>query len=74
MKYGNKGDNFDLKLIMFYNVYTKTYLPREVSYIVFLIILKGRALAYYYTDLIHLYLSFKELYDSVRNYYKDKNY
>jgi hypothetical protein len=53
IKYRSKGDNFDLKLLMFYNICTRVCLLIKASHIVFPIILKGLALDYYYTDLMY---------------------
>jgi hypothetical protein len=53
IKYRSKGDNFDLKLLMFYNIRIRVCLLIKASYIAFLIMLKGLTLDYYYTDLMY---------------------
>jgi hypothetical protein len=47
-KYNNISNSFDFKLTIFYNIYRISGLPSEGYMIVFPIILKGFAQAYYY--------------------------
>ncbi len=53
MKYGSKENNFNLKLVMFYDVRNRVGLLTAASSLAFSIMLKGLALDYYYADLMH---------------------
>ena len=73
-KYGSEGDNFDLKLIIFYDICNRVDLPPEAYLKAFPTMLKGSALSYFYTDLIQQQLSFQGTCNSIRNHFEDVDY
>ena len=52
MKYGDRQDNFNLKLVIFHDICARVDLLNTIYKRALLIILKGRASKYYYTGLI----------------------
>ena len=73
-KYSNRQDNFNLKLIIFYNIYTRVKLLENTYKKALPIILKGYTLKYYYTSLIQKNLKFNQLYTTIKQYFKDINH
>src|SRR5436190_20611116 len=73
-KYGSEGDNFDLKLIIFYNICNRVDLPLEAYLKAFPTMLKGSALSYFYTNLIQQQLSFQGTCNSIQNHFEDVDY
>jgi hypothetical protein len=74
MKYGSEGDNFGLKLIIFTDIANRVDLPTEGYHKGLPIMLKGLALDYYYTDLIQLNGTFRQLCSAIQEHFEDANY
>ena len=58
VKYSSEGDNFSLKLTVFYDIYGRVGVLAEAYRKALPIMLKGLALDYYYSDLINSSLTF----------------
>lgn len=50
-KYSRENDNFDFKLVIFYDLCNKADIPQEVRIRAYPTMLRGLALDYYYTNL-----------------------
>ena len=74
VKYGSEGDNFSLKLTIFYDIYGRVRVLAEAYRKALPIMLKGLTLDYYYSDLINSSLSFEQLCQTIQQHFKDANY
>ena len=74
VKYGSEGDNFSLKLTVFYDICGRVGVPAEAYRKALPIMLKGLALDYYYSDLINSSLTFDQLCQTIQQHFKDANY
>jgi len=74
-KYNSKNDNFDFKLIIFYNLCTKATLPKVALAQAYSTMLRGLALDHYYTNLKNNgATSFEQMHQATRNYFKGPEY
>ena len=75
-KYSKENDNFNFKLTIFYNLYSRADVPWEVKVKAYPIILCGFALDHYYTNLknITLALLFSQICNIICNYFKGPEY
>ena len=74
MKYGDGQDNFNLKLVIFYDICARVDLPNTVYKRALPIMLKGRASEYYYTGLIQNNLDFDQLCTAIEQHFEDANH
>jgi hypothetical protein len=74
MKYGDGQDNFNLKLVIFYDICARVDLPNTVYKRALPIMLKGRASEYYYTGLIQNNLDFGQLCTAIEQHFEDANH
>ena len=74
VKYGSEGDNFSLKLTVFYDIYGRVGILAEAYRKALPIILKGLILDYYYSDLINSSLTFDQLCQTIQQHFEDANY
>jgi hypothetical protein len=73
-KYGDGQDNFNLKLIIFRDICARVELPENAYKKALPIMLKGRALEYYYTGLIQKNLEFNQLCTAIEQHFEDANH
>ena len=75
-KYSGEDDNFDFKLTIFYDLYSRADIPQEAKVKAYPTILRGLVLNYYYTNLknITLTLSFDQICNTICNYFKGPKY
>ena len=75
-KYSKKDDNFDFKLTIFHDLYSRVDVPQEAKVKAYPTILRGLALDHYYTNLknITLTLLFDQIYDAICNYFEGPKY
>src|SRR6266699_2078364 len=75
-KYSGEDDNFNFKLTIFYNLYSRADIPQEAKVKAYPIMLYGLVLNHYYTNLknVTLTLSFDQICDTTRNYFKGPKY
>jgi hypothetical protein len=52
-KYSSKGNNFDLKVAIFHNIYKRASIPEEAKGTAYPTILQGLALDHYYTIVVN---------------------
>jgi hypothetical protein len=73
-KYSSKSDNFDFKLLIFNDIYSRADVLEEAKLKAYPIMLHGLALDYYYTSIkgaIAIFnLSFKQACKATRNYFE----
>ena len=76
LKYSEENDNFDFKLIIFYNLYSRAAISLNVVSQAYLTMLRSLALDYYYTNLKNrpTAISFEQVYNATRNYFKGSKY
>ena len=74
MKYGSGGDNFNLKLVMFYDICNRAGLPPEAFRRALPSMLKGMAQSYYYSTLINSNLTFEAVCQDLQNHFEDASY
>ena len=74
MKYGGGGDNFSLKLIMFYDICNRIGLPMVAFKKGLPGMLKGLALGYYYTTLIRADMTFEQTCQCIQEHFEDASY
>jgi hypothetical protein len=77
-KYSGENNNFDFKLIIFYNLCRRANIPKDKDIMAdaYLIMLYGLTLDYYYSNLnnIALTLSFNQIYNITRLYFEGPKY
>jgi len=75
-KYSGEDDNFNSKLTIFYNLYSRANVPWEAKVKAYPIMLRGLALNHYYTNLknITLTLLFNQICNAIYNYFKGPKY
>ena len=75
-KYSGEDDNFDFKLTIFYDFYSKADIPQKAKVKAYPTMLRGLILNYYYTNLknITLTLSFNQIYNTTHNYFEGPEY
>ena len=73
-KYGGDGDSFDFKLAIFHDIYRRANVPYEAKAKVFLTMLKGLVLNFYYLNNTINKLSFQDIYSAVQTYFKGLKY
>ena len=75
-KYSKEDNNFDFKLTIFHNLCSRANIPQEAKVKAYPTMLRGLALNYYYTNLknVTLTLSFNQIYNATRNYFKGPKY
>jgi thymidylate synthase len=73
-KYGDGHDNFNLKLVIFRDICTRVELPESAYKKALPVMLKGRALEYYYTGLIQKNLDFDQLCTAIEQHFEDANH
>jgi hypothetical protein len=73
-KYGDRQDNFNLKLVIFRDICARVELPENAYKKALPIMLKGRALEYYYTGLIQKNLEFNQLCTAIEQHFEDANH
>src|SRR6266571_8467147 len=75
-KYSGEDNNFNFKLTIFYDLYSRVDVPQEVKVKAYPTILYGLALNHYYTNLknITLTLLFNQICDTTHNYFKGPKY
>ena len=56
-KYSKENNNFNFKLTIFYNLYSRANIPQEAKAKAYPIILRSLALNYYYTNLKNNFVS-----------------
>ena len=66
IKYGSKGNNFGIKLTIFYNICDRVGVLVKAYYRALLIMLKGLVLDYYYSDLINSTFTFDQLCQTIQ--------
>ena len=71
-KYSSKNDNFDYKLLIFYNLYEKAALPSQAFGQAYSTILLSLALDHYYTNRKNVTqaTSFEQICYATRNYFE----
>jgi hypothetical protein len=74
IKYGSEGDNFGLKLMIFYDICDRVGVPKEAYRKALPVMLKGLALDYYYSDLINSTFTFEQLCQAIQHHFEDANY
>ena len=77
-RYNGENDNFDYKLVIFHNLYSRVDIPDNIKAKAYPTILQSLALDHYYTSIkgaIQTYsLSFEQICNSTRNYFKGPEY
>jgi hypothetical protein len=77
-KYSRENNNFDFKLIIFYNLCRRANIPKDKDIMAnaYLIILCGLALDYYYSNLNNIAptLSFNQIYNAICLYFEGPKY
>ena len=56
-KYSGEDNNFNFKLAIFYNLYSRANIPQEAKVKAYPTILRGLALNHYYTNLKNITLT-----------------
>jgi hypothetical protein len=77
-RYSREDDNFDYKLIIFYDLCDRADIPDNIKAKAYLTILRGLALDHYYSNIkaaIQTYnLSFDQICESTRSYFEGSEY
>ncbi len=75
-KYSGEDNNFDFKLIIFYNLCSRANMPQKTKAKVYPTILRGLVLDHYYTNLknITITLLFNQIYNIIYYYFKGPKY
>ena len=77
-KYSREDNNFDFKLIIFYDLYNRASISVLTKVSTYPMILKGLALDYYYTNLKNITqdqaLLFDQICNTIYNYFERPEY
>src|SRR6266576_2639233 len=75
-KYSREDNNFNFKLTIFHNLYSRANIPQEAKAKAYPIILRGLALNHYYTNLknVTITLLFDQIYNATYHYFKGPKY